>query len=258
MANPWFRMYSEFAHDPKIQMLNEAYQRRYIMILCLHCCNGDVTLHDTEVAFQMRISVTEWEETKADFLKIGIITENNEPASWDKRQHKTDNSNERVKAYREREKAKKEAEKKKCNGDVTLPKQKSNRLDTDTDTDTDTDNKKTKAKKDLRWAQDKFENNFWPVYPLKKSRAPSLEKWLIIFKRPNEDLLAKIIISIENQKCERELNLIKKKFVPEWKHATTWLNQKCWDDEVDLSPAAGNQNFDKVDYDYGIGPNGEF
>lgn len=29
MANPWFRMYSEFATDAKVQMLSEAMQRRY-------------------------------------------------------------------------------------------------------------------------------------------------------------------------------------------------------------------------------------
>ena len=29
----WFRMYAEFATDPKVQMLSEADQRRYIMLL---------------------------------------------------------------------------------------------------------------------------------------------------------------------------------------------------------------------------------
>ena len=43
MANQWFRLYAEFAHDPKVQMLSEVDQRRYIMLLCMRC-NGDVTL----------------------------------------------------------------------------------------------------------------------------------------------------------------------------------------------------------------------
>lgn len=60
MANPWFRMYAEFATDPKVQMMSEADQRRFVMLLCLRCSNDDVTLHDDEVAFQLRISNDEW------------------------------------------------------------------------------------------------------------------------------------------------------------------------------------------------------
>ncbi len=64
MANPWFRLYHEFATDPKVQMLSEVDQRRFIMLLCLRCSNDDVTLHDDEVAFQLRISSEEFTETK--------------------------------------------------------------------------------------------------------------------------------------------------------------------------------------------------
>ena len=110
----WFRMYAEFASDPKVQMLSECYQRRYLMILCLRCSNGDVTLHDTEVAFQLRIDVTEWEQTKAVFVEKNIINEYNQPLAWDKRQFASDSSAERVAEHRKR---KKEA----CNVTVTPP-----------------------------------------------------------------------------------------------------------------------------------------
>ena len=72
MANPWFRLYSEFATDPKVQMMSESYQRRFIMLLCIRC-NGDVTLQDEEVAFQLRISNEEWLETKAVFVSKELI-----------------------------------------------------------------------------------------------------------------------------------------------------------------------------------------
>ena len=36
----WFRMYAEFATDPKVQMMPEAMQRRLVMLLCLQCGNG--------------------------------------------------------------------------------------------------------------------------------------------------------------------------------------------------------------------------
>ncbi len=79
---PWFRMYSEFATDPKVQMLSESDQRRYVMLLCLRCSNGDVTLHDDEIAFQLRISNEEWVSTKAVLVNKGLIKDCNEICNW--------------------------------------------------------------------------------------------------------------------------------------------------------------------------------
>lgn len=81
MSNPWFRMYHEFATDPKVQMLSEQDQRRFVMLLCLRCGNGDVTLHDAAVAFQLRIGNDAWAETKARLVGSGLIGEDNKPTS---------------------------------------------------------------------------------------------------------------------------------------------------------------------------------
>lgn len=113
MANQWFRLYAEFATDPKVQMMSEANQRRFIMVLCLRCSNDDVTLQDEEVAFQLRISIEEWATTKALFLSKGLLDESNTPAAWDKRQFVSDSSAERVRKHRE---AKKKASSNACNG----------------------------------------------------------------------------------------------------------------------------------------------
>lgn len=110
----WFRMYAEFASDPKLQMLSECYQRRYLMLLCLRCSNGAVTLHDEEVAFQLRIDVTEWGTTKAVLVEKNLINNNNQPTAWDKRQFASDSSAERVAAFRAKHK-------KQCNVTVTPP-----------------------------------------------------------------------------------------------------------------------------------------
>lgn len=126
MANPWFRMYAEFATDPKVQMLSEVDQRRYLMLLCLRCSDGDVTLHETEVAFQLRISNEEWAATRAVLVAKNLITDDGKPTSWDKRQYASDSSAARTFAYRER---------KKRHSDVTVTK--CDALDTDTDTDTE-------------------------------------------------------------------------------------------------------------------------
>ena len=139
MSNAWFRMYHEFATDPKVQMLSETDQRRYIMLLCLKCCNDDVTLHETEVAFQLRISNEELTATKQRLIEKGLIDESLNPTAWDKRQFVSDSSASRVAKHRAKKKQQ-------CNVTVT----KSNAPDTDTDTDTDTEKRREKGKKPTR------------------------------------------------------------------------------------------------------------
>jgi hypothetical protein len=132
MANPWFRMYAEFAHDPKVQMMTEVMQRRYIMLMCMRCSNALVTLQDEEIAFHLRIDAPQLAETKALFVAKGFIDDAWNLLNWEKRQFASDSSAQRVKEHRERKKA---AVKAASNDDVTLLQQKSNALDTDTDTE---------------------------------------------------------------------------------------------------------------------------
>ena len=133
MANPWFRMYSEFAFDHKMQMMTEAEQRRFVMLLCLRCSNGDVTLQDTQIAFQLRISYDDWMVTKDVFIEHGIVDKDNNVLNWDKRQFLSDSSRERVARFRERHR---NASGNMSNVTVTAQ---------DTDTDTETDKKTKRA-----------------------------------------------------------------------------------------------------------------
>ena len=126
MANPWFRLYSEFAHDPKIQMLSEAMQRRYVMLLCLRCSETLETLHETEIAFQLRLSEAELLETKQLFINKNFIDKHWKLLNWDKRQFVSDSSSMRVRKHRDK---KKQA----SNGNETLQKRQSNAIDTDTE-----------------------------------------------------------------------------------------------------------------------------
>lgn len=106
--NQWFRMYSEFATDPKVQMMSEQDQRRLVMLFCMRC-NGDVTLHETHIAFHLRITIEEWRKTKEVFIANGFIDSDNKLLNWDKRQYRSDSSLERVRKHRSI----------KRNGDVT-------------------------------------------------------------------------------------------------------------------------------------------
>ena len=127
----WFRMYAEFASDPKVQSMTEIMQRRLIMILCLRCSNMLVTLHDDEIAFALRISEEELISTKTLFIRKLFIDEKWEIMNWDKRQFVSDSSAPRVAKHRANKKSALEAVKNndETNGNVTVTPQ--NRTDTD-------------------------------------------------------------------------------------------------------------------------------
>lgn len=100
MTNAWFRMYSEFATDPKVQSMSEPMQRRLMMLLCLRCSNALATLQDNEIAFALRISDEELAETKALFIQKKFIDEVWGIWNWDKRQYRSDSSTERSRKHR--------------------------------------------------------------------------------------------------------------------------------------------------------------
>ncbi|WP_223513922.1 DnaT-like ssDNA-binding domain-containing protein [Pseudomonas sp. GL-R-26] len=133
----WFRMYGEFATDPKVQMLSEAMQRRLVMLFCLECSNGIETFHVTEretsIAFALRVSEEALAETKETFVRKGFINDDWTLCNWSKRQYVSDSSTARVKAYREKKKA--EAQQRE-----TLPKRSSNAPEQNR---TDTEQKET-------------------------------------------------------------------------------------------------------------------
>jgi hypothetical protein len=158
MANPWFRLYSEFAHDPKIQMLPEAMQRRYVMLLCLRCSEVLETLHETEIAFQLRLDEAQLLETKQLFISKNFIDKHWNILNWDKRQFVSDSSTMRVRKYRDKKKQP-------SNDDETLQKRPSNAIDTEADTDTD---KKQNSKRGSRLANDWVLPNEWEYWANKE------------------------------------------------------------------------------------------
>ena len=137
MSNPWFRMYSEFATDPKVQMLSEPMQRRLLMIMCMRCSNTLVTLQEQEIAFQLRITESELAETKAIFISKGFVDSAWNVLNWDKRQFASDTSKARVAKHRALQKEKQTDA---SNSDVTLQKRNDNGLEQNR---TDTDKKNT-------------------------------------------------------------------------------------------------------------------
>jgi hypothetical protein len=103
LANPWLRLYSEFASDPKVQMMSEALQRRLMMLFCLRCNESLLSVTECELAFALRISQTELSETKIVFMAKGFIDENWQLLNWTKRQPLSDHTvAARVRKHREK------------------------------------------------------------------------------------------------------------------------------------------------------------
>jgi len=212
----WFRMYQEFASDPKVQSMPEAMQRRLVMLLCLRCSNALVTLQDDEIAFALRISEEELAATKALFQRKGFIDEGWEILNWDKRQFVSDSSAERVARHRAK---KKEEAQQACNVTVTPPEQ--NRTETE-------QNKETPPAPQsvARAAPGGFEK-FWAAYPRKVSKGDAERAFKKL--KPDADLLETILKAVEAQKGGEAWCKDGGQYIP---HPATWLNGKRWDDEV--------------------------
>ncbi len=134
MSNPWFRIYTEFEDDPKVQMLSEVLQRRLIMLFCER--GKEEIRTDPQRAFKWNISLAELADTKKVFLENEFIDERWNVTNWNKRQFISDSSTNRVRRHRQ---AMKQGETLR-NVSVTAP-------DTDTDTEADTEQKQKQKKK---------------------------------------------------------------------------------------------------------------
>lgn len=103
-SKPWFRMYTEFASDPKVQRLDETLQRRFIMLLCLAGSGVTPTNDVSDIDYVLRIGVSECEKTRCILVSKGLITDDWFPVKWGKRQFASDSSTARVKRFRDRSK----------------------------------------------------------------------------------------------------------------------------------------------------------
>jgi len=83
---------------------------------------------------------------------------------------------------------------------------------------------------------------FYKKYPLKKSKAKAFESWQKLKKINSLPELPILLDSIDQQTKEKETKNSAGKFCPEWKHPSTWLNQKCWEDEVDFTVKNNKKN----------------
>lgn len=130
MTMHWFRLYHRIIDDEKLRLL--AFEDRWHFV-ALCCLKGDGlidepddSLRQRKIAVKLGVQVRELEEIGRRLQEVGLIDEKLSPVSWDELQYRSDNSNERVKKYREKQKLAKM--KRSSNVSVTVQE-----LDTDTD-----------------------------------------------------------------------------------------------------------------------------
>lgn len=233
----WFRFYHEFSTDPKVQMMPEAYQRRLTMLFCFRC-NDNVTLHDEEITFQLRISPEEWAATKAEFIKREFIDADNNILNWNKRQYISDSSNQRVKKHREKKKQE-------CNVTVTTPdteqKQIQNREEEKEKATLSP--KKPKTKKEA--IEPEAFKRFWEAYPRK--RRGNKENAMAAWNRAicdNRATSEEIENGLGAYRISREATDNGGQFA---KGCAAWLNDDRWTHDY-AKPAGGNNSKQGASY----------
>lgn len=108
------------------------------------------------------------------------------------------------------------------------------RPDTKTSASTDTHKRKKERTKESNKRKTSVSfDSFWNLYPRKIGKKMALKAWNKI--QPDEKLWEKIQKAITLQIQMDQWKKDKGRFIP---HASTWLNQERWDDEVE------SQNFD--------------
>ena len=135
-SQPWLRLYTDIIDDEKLGLL--AFEDRWHFMALLACKGRGLLDRDEspelmrrKIALKLGLVVRELDEVARRLSEVGLIDrETLQPLAWDKRQFNSDNSTERVRAYRERQSQKAR------NGDETFQKRPQN---TDTATDTDTE-----------------------------------------------------------------------------------------------------------------------
>lgn len=83
-------------------------------------------------------------------------------------------------------------------------------------------------------------NSFWAQYPKKTAKQAAFKAWKKI--NPNEELLNKMLSSLERQKKSAQWTKDGGQFIP---YPATWLNNRRWEDEIDTQQQIKT---DKPDY----------
>ena len=133
----WFRYYDGALDDPKVQRLPPELFKAWVNLLCVASRNGGCNVTcNADLAFQLRCSEIDAVKWVRELIELGLLDGNVgefKPHNWDVRQHVSDQSNQRVREFREKKRNEK------CNvthavtPSVTVTPPEQSRTDTDTE-----------------------------------------------------------------------------------------------------------------------------
>lgn len=80
-------------------------------------------------------------------------------------------------------------------------------------------------------------DTFWGEYPKKSGKGGARSSYEKQEKAhgDKQDFLRIVLVAVQAQKRWRQQQKGVGVFIPEWKVPTTWLNQECWCDEVQIN-----------------------
>lgn len=248
----WLRLYVETPRDQKVRRLAPEHRWLWIVLLCMakqspepgKLLIGPSPATVEDIADEAKLPADVVREGLDAIERLGMIDRQGEVVivtAWDKRQYASDLSTDRTRRWRMRRRA--DATDSGANV-VTSPKRSRNVLgnvpETDQNTDTDTEIPPLPPQGGGARAHlsESFET-FWRAYPRKVSKQEASRAWFKL--APDAALCSRIMAALERHRQSRQWIEDGGRFIP---HASTWLNQRRWEDEPEPArPANPNRVF---------------
>jgi len=206
----WFRLYADAMRNPKVMRLGDKQFRLWVRLLAVASENdGKIApLDDLRLVLNMRLD--HLSSSVDALISCGLIDRLDDgytPHNWDKFQYKSDTSNERVAKFR-------------AKGNVTV---------TPPDTDTETEQKEdTSYEVSARAKKPDTFPDFWAAYPRKTSKLAATKAYASAIKRGVDPLAMLQAAQAYADSPTRDPQFTK--------HAATWLNAGCYDDQPEETP----------------------
>lgn len=101
----WFRFYDDVLNDLKVQALPGEMFKAWVNLMCLTSKKDGEAFAVDDVSFSLRVTPAKAQTLIDELLERGLLDDTDSGVvshNWDKRQFKSDTSNDRVKRYRQR------------------------------------------------------------------------------------------------------------------------------------------------------------
>ncbi|WP_146740042.1 hypothetical protein [Legionella quinlivanii] len=71
---------------------------------------------------------------------------------------------------------------------------------------------------------------FWSVYPVKRSMPQAQQAFVEL--NPSAELFQRMMNALQQQIAYHDQQIALKRWMPNWKNASNWITQQCWNDEL--------------------------